>query len=430
MRRIVVKQPLTFSKEEVKDASLTCSTEIPQPKFEFGFTAENIFYRSNSMEIKQLKFFHDQKKIGIITSYKSGKEVKMEIKYLSFCNLNFEIFKKNENFDVNLIINVTHTALFGTEIRQGYGTKYVRVNPIEDEGDRKYWKTFVQSTAFRLSFNLETSAMFSLLNQLYQNIPCGLTFTSVKVAVIDPTSFKDLGQFIGGWDWNIRYDVECIKQCGIKGAYFLEYVLFKRNRMATLTEDQARDLFRAMYDHLKGDPTLTSLEFVDSVILTDHEDDGDDNYVLVKTVYVTPTRIIPIPDEWTLDSRGLRYLGVDNVVQVKFRDENLSWFPHDLGSDIITPTCRNGIAIANRIFHEFGGSNSSFREFSSYFYATEDKDQILQMYKKLGTFEPATAAKLSARIGQYFTSAWVNVLVLQNICIVKFLEDKNAITAK
>jgi hypothetical protein len=111
MRRIV-KQPLIFSKELVKDASLTlvflitfmpkkylisflrCSTEISQPKFEFGFTSENIFYRINSMEIKQLKFFHDQKKIDIITSYKSGQEVKMEIKYLSFCNLNFEIDKK------------------------------------------------------------------------------------------------------------------------------------------------------------------------------------------------------------------------------------------------------------------------------------------------------------------------------------------------
>jgi hypothetical protein len=244
---------------------------------------------------------------------------------------------------VNLIINVTHSPLFGTEIRQGYGTKYVRVNPIEDEGDRKYWKTFVQSTAFRLSFNLEISAMFSFLNQLYQNIPCGVTFTSVKVAVIDPTSFKDLGRFIGGWDWNIRYDVECIKQCGIKGAYFLEHVLFTKKRIATLTtENQARALFRDMYNHLKGDPTLTSLEFIDRVILIDHKDDGDDNYVLVKTVYVTPTRIIPIPDEWTLDCRGLRNLGVENVVQVKFRDENLSWFPHDLGNDIITPTCRSG----------------------------------------------------------------------------------------
>jgi hypothetical protein len=111
----------------------------------------------------------------------------------------------------------------------------------------------------------------------------------------------------------------------------------------------------------------------------------------------------------------LRNLGVENVVQVKFRDENLSWFPHDLGNDIITPTCRSGreevstgrsgIAVANRVFHEFGGSNSSFREFSSYFYATEHKDKILQMYKKLGTFESATAAKLSARIGQFFTSA-------------------------
>uniref|UniRef100_A0A914QD39 RNA-dependent RNA polymerase n=1 Tax=Panagrolaimus davidi TaxID=227884 RepID=A0A914QD39_9BILA len=175
-----------------------------------------------------------------------------------------------------------------------------------------------------------------------------------------------------------------------------------------------------MYDHLKGDPTLTSLEFVDRVILIDNENDGDDNYVQVKTVYVTPTRIIPIPDEWTLASRGLRYLGVHNVVQVKFRDENLSWFPHDLGNDIITPTCRSGIAIANKVFHEFGGSNSSFREFSSYFYATENKDEILQMYKKLGTFEPATAAKLSARIGQYFTSAWKTRMQLRqiNVCLI------------
>ena len=124
-------------------------------------------------------------------------------------------------------------------------------------------------------------------------------------------------------------------------------------------------------------------------------------------MYITPTRTILTLGENTMDCRGFRKVGVDNLIQVKFRDENLAWFPYDVVDEVILPYCRDGITIASKTFYEFGGSSSLFREHGAYFYAANCKTEILELWQKLGQFKIEAAAKVAARIGQYFTSARV-----------------------
>uniref|UniRef100_A0AC35GQ73 RNA-dependent RNA polymerase n=1 Tax=Panagrolaimus sp. PS1159 TaxID=55785 RepID=A0AC35GQ73_9BILA len=102
-----------------------------------------------------------------------------------------------------------------------------------------------------------------------------------------------------------------------------------------------------------------------------------------------------------------RKLGVENIIQIKFRDDSLSWFPVDdlLLENVVKTVCRDGIEIAGRKFIEFGGSSSLFREHGTYFYATDDKNEIVEKWKQLGEFKVEAAAKVQARLGQYFTSA-------------------------
>lgn len=108
-----------------------------------------------------------------------------------------------------------------------------------------------------------------------------------------------------------------------------------------------------------------------------------------------------------MDCRGFRKLGIQNLIQVKFRDETLDRFPRELATEIILPFCRDGIRIGKRQFYEFGASSSLFREYGSYFYQTEDKKNILDLWESLGNFKYEPAAKVGARIGLYFTSARV-----------------------
>ena len=124
---------------------------------------------------------------------------------------------------------------------------------------------------------------------------------------------------------------------------------------------------------------------------------------------MTPTRKILTGEEASMNCRGFRKLGVDKLIQIKFRDDSLTWFPVNelLLRDVVKKVCKDGVDIAGRKFLEFGGSSSLFREHGSYFYATEDKNEIVELWKTLGEFKYEAAAKVQARLGQYFTSARV-----------------------
>uniref|UniRef100_A0AC35FIH1 Uncharacterized protein n=1 Tax=Panagrolaimus sp. PS1159 TaxID=55785 RepID=A0AC35FIH1_9BILA len=64
--------------------------------------------------------------------------------------------------------------------------------------------------------------------------------------------------------------------------------------------------------------SLGSLEF--SPDNQEQRQKRDDGFVMIKTVYITPTRKILTLEEATMNCRGFRKLGVENIIQIKFRD--------------------------------------------------------------------------------------------------------------
>ena len=110
-----------------------------------------------------------------------------------------------------------------------------------------------------------------------------------------------------------------------------------------------------------------------------------------------------------MNNRGFRELGSDNILQVKFRDDSLGFFPREenLLGNTVKKFLTNGLNIAGRQFFDFGESSSLFREHGAYFYSAESQYEILDIVNSLGVFKEEPAAKVAARLGQYFTSAKV-----------------------
>ena len=122
--------------------------------------------------------------------------------------------------------------------------------------------------------------------------------------------------------------------------------------------------------------------------------------------------------------RAFRALGIENLIQVKFCDDNYMRFPYDCVEKVILPICRDGINIAGRQYYEIGGSQSAFRDHSTFFYATERKADITRLWLRFGEFGRATAAKCFARIGLMFTTARVSIFETFNKVCVKIINKK------
>lgn len=120
-------------------------------------------------------------------------------------------------------------------------------------------------------------------------------------------------------------------------------------------------------------------------------------------------------EEPTVNNRGFRKLDAERkILQVKFRDEDLSWFPRDehiLKDRMLNPLF-NGLNVEGRSFFGFASSSSLFREHGLYFYATERQEDIVEIIKEWAKFKTEPAAKTAARLGQYFTSAKVIHIML------------------
>jgi hypothetical protein len=407
-------QPLVaFTKEDYKNAELKCLTKADCSSIYFGFTAESQFYHNGILQVQSTIFSHHLQSLQIMAS-KYGRNLKIELRYGFFSKLNFEIRLYGQSYYcIKLTVVYTQCPLFYyAEQRPGETfTRYIRFNP-QKEDEEGFWEKFVGSTAMQMSFVLDRSNLFSFLDSLSSTALCSILFTPLvdnvfntyRIDLFLRTEMKDC-------PWKIRYCIEAIKSCGNVGSFFMDYVLYKKNERVNvkengiLNEAWAFRLFSAMYAYLKSDISLASLDF--SPDNHEQRERRDDGFVMIKTVYITPTRKILTVEEATMNSRGFRKLGVDNLIQIKFRDDSLSWFPTDnlLLEDVVKTICRDGVDIAGRKFFEFGGSSSLFREHGSYFYATENKNEIVEKWKTLGEFKVEAAAKVQARIGQYFTSA-------------------------
>uniref|UniRef100_A0AC34FMN0 RNA-dependent RNA polymerase n=1 Tax=Panagrolaimus sp. ES5 TaxID=591445 RepID=A0AC34FMN0_9BILA len=435
LRTITPPSLLTLTKRDYENAKLTGSTILDCTSITFGFTAESYFYHSGILKVQETIFSHHQQTLQITGKWQDA-EMKVELRYGFFSKMNFEIRQVGRNYNVRLVLCFTQTPLFSRgEKKPGEPwTRFSRFDP-QKKDDEGFWRMLVGSTAFEMSFLLDKSKLYSFLNSISSISSCSIVFTPMIDHVFN--SFRIDYYYsteMQHWPWKVRYCVDAIKSCGTVGLFFMDYVLFTKNEYINvkdnriLNESWAHVLFTAIFDYLMSDISLSSLEFNPDKY--EQRQKREDGFVMIPTVYITPTRKLLTPEEATMNCRGFRKLGVDNLIQIKFRDDSLSRFPVDdfLLHDIVQRICRDGIEVAGKKFLEFGGSSSLFREHGSYFYATDDKDVIVEKWKSFGDFKVEAAAKVQARLGQYFTSAReLRFKIRQsNVCLIEdYMSDFN-----
>ena len=120
-----------------------------------------------------------------------------------------------------------------------------------------------------------------------------------------------------------------------------------------------------------------------------------------------------------MSSRAFKILGgAERFIQVKFRDDNMQVMKRDeqMMKKVVQTPGLVGTVIAGKMFFDLARSNSMFREHGTYFYQTESQRGIISILKSLGNFKPEASTKTAARVGQYFTSTRVRILILKTPC--------------
>uniref|UniRef100_A0AC34GKA7 Uncharacterized protein n=1 Tax=Panagrolaimus sp. ES5 TaxID=591445 RepID=A0AC34GKA7_9BILA len=177
----------------------------------------------------------------------------------------------------------------------------------------------------------------SWMNQLYSCLPRRtITFSKFTVKDYVAPDTSKLENAIEKWDKeDARYYIKCIQSLGTVGHFFLDFYLFTEENMKQLTKadgkcdgEWADIVLRSIYLFLRKDISLPSLDLNPTMYdYTKKERFGSTTYVPIKTVIITPTKIRFELEEDTVNCRGFRKLGAERILQVKFRDENLQWFP-------------------------------------------------------------------------------------------------------
>uniref|UniRef100_A0A914ZFF1 RNA-dependent RNA polymerase n=1 Tax=Panagrolaimus superbus TaxID=310955 RepID=A0A914ZFF1_9BILA len=254
------------------------------------------------------------------------------------------------------------------------------------------------------------------MNQLYSCLPRRtITFGTFTIIDYIPPDESKLIIATEKWeDEDANYYIRCIQSLGTVGHFFLDYYLFKMENIKQMTKadgkcdcEWADIVLRSIYLFLKKDISLPSLDLNPTMYDYTKKERFGTTYVPIKTVIITPTKIRFELEEDTVNCRGFRKLGAERILQVKFRDENLQWFPRDpniLKTAMFAPLI-DGITVGNKHYYDFGASSSLFREHGTYFFETSDRDEIVDIISGWGNFKYEPAAKLAARLGQYFTSA-------------------------
>uniref|UniRef100_A0AC35FR66 RNA-dependent RNA polymerase n=1 Tax=Panagrolaimus sp. PS1159 TaxID=55785 RepID=A0AC35FR66_9BILA len=402
---------LTISKDDVENAKLVCSTLVHSNKLSCGFTAAKTFCVIDILPIVEADFQHHGSEL-VIKSQNTNGSLKMIFKYQSFVKVCYDVIKRTENsYEIKLIFTTKHSPMFFAKPETNEDESFIRIPVKNDPEDRFY--NLCRSTSFQLCFNLDKPDLEAFFLQLYSLLSCPTISQSYSEAKFEITNALD--EFVSEWPWNVRYYVEVVKSCGHIGSFFLRNYLFNILEFlydvdGFLNVDMTKIYLTNLYEYLKSDLSWANMD------LPEHIFDfiqRDDKYELIKTAYITPTRVIYTFEETTLNSRGFRLLGLENLLLVKFRDDTLFDFPPDDVDETILNNCQNGIKIADRQFYEYGGSSSLFRDFGTYFYATNNKAEIPTIWKRWGEFKEEPAAKVAARIGQYFTSAKILGLKLR-----------------
>uniref|UniRef100_A0A914XVN6 RNA-dependent RNA polymerase n=1 Tax=Panagrolaimus superbus TaxID=310955 RepID=A0A914XVN6_9BILA len=356
---------------------------------------------SKAIEYPHTNWYHDQGMLRLTLPKRiteTASDLRFEFDYSSFLKIYiYQPRKKKEEFDpvfnVNDIINfmdraedeystfqLTITIGIGYPpeifIYRGNGNLHKRVH-TELPGEAN-WKNLVQSSNIqvKLSFDSEQGCR-NFISHLHSAVSCPIIFLSNPLE-IQPSDIPLIPPNISSLPW-------------------------ENPNMVDGKIDDALAFLAAIHANLKLQPMMEVIEIPRPITVNF----GDD-FVLMRTVIITPTRKICCPPMQLMSSRAFRILGgAEKFIQVKFRDENMAMMKRDneMMAEVVLSPGLDGINIAGKMFFDLARSNSMFREHGSYFYQTENQNEIVKILKSLGNFKPEPSSKTSARVGQYFTSA-------------------------
>ncbi|KAK8775334.1 hypothetical protein V5799_031321, partial [Amblyomma americanum] len=146
---------------------------------------------------------------------------------------------------------------------------------------------------------------------------------------------------------------------------------------------------------------------------------------LVRSVFITPGRIILRPAQVHFENRVLRQFNAEFAIRVSFRDDNLDKLSftlnlHSSRDDILEAVVarfmREGMRVGLREFKFLAPSTSQLRDHGTWMYAVDEKrNSAMTIRDWMGRFEGIhNVAKRMARMGQCFSSTEQAVRVLPN----------------
>lgn len=116
------------------------------------------FRSTDILNVNSTKFLHDQTTLQLLSDLPNGRTLKTELRYSSFCKLNFKINRNHNAFRIAAIVVVNHAPLFfwGEKEDENDYLTYHRYNPkVGTPTD--YWAKLVDARAFRIFFSLTVS---------------------------------------------------------------------------------------------------------------------------------------------------------------------------------------------------------------------------------------------------------------------------------
>uniref|UniRef100_A0AC34GXB2 RNA-dependent RNA polymerase n=1 Tax=Panagrolaimus sp. ES5 TaxID=591445 RepID=A0AC34GXB2_9BILA len=303
---------------------------------------------STAIEYPHTNWYHDQGMLRLTLPKRINEtesDLRFEFDYSSFLKIYiYQPRKKKEESvaDVPDIINFIgrmeseySTYQLTVTIGIGYspgifvsGGKGNLHNRVYDLPAEAFWKPLVQSSTIqiKLSFDSEQGCR-DFISHLHSAVTCPITFLSNPIEIQSP-DLPLIPPNVLSWPWEIQYSVQMIMDCGDIGCYHFH----KQNYISHLERfinnekiDDALAFLAAIHANLKLQPMMEVIEVPRPVTVNF----GDD-FVLMRTVIITPTRKICCPPMQLMSSRAFRILGgAEKFIQVKFRDENMQMMKRD-----------------------------------------------------------------------------------------------------
>ncbi|EGC38224.1 hypothetical protein DICPUDRAFT_149105 [Dictyostelium purpureum] len=158
-----------------------------------------------------------------------------------------------------------------------------------------------------------------------------------------------------------------------------------------------------------------------SDLFDDFQLKGDDLFIPVKEVFVTPTRIVLVPPRLTSGNRVIRSFGNDpsRFLLYNFTDENFEPFlglnkSHPLILDGQSKHLKNGLEIiplSGEYYRYIGNSQSQSKKYSAWFYLEDPKYKIEDAFKWSGIDTSIPMRKVYRQFCLLFSSTSKSIVI-------------------